>query len=214
MKIHKEGYKILRNQIIILIILISTILIFNYVSIMFLLSPLILIFFFSIFFFRVPNRNTIVKDGNIYAPCDGKIVNIKKVIEAEYYKDNRIQISIFMSPLNVHNQLYPINGEIEYARYHPGKYFVAFHPKSSILNERSSVVIRNQKISLLSRQIAGYIARRIVTYARVGDRAKACEEYGFIKFGSRIDLFLPIDTKVISNIGDKTIAGTSILATY
>ena len=213
MKIHKEGYKILRNQIII-ILLLGTILMFNFVYLFYILPPLLLIFFFSIFFFRVPNKNIIVKEGNIYAPCDGKIVNIKKVIEEEYYKDSRIQISIFMSPLNVHNQLYPINGEVKYTKYHPGKYFVAFHPKSSILNERSSIVIKNEKISLLSRQIAGYIARRIITYPKVGDKAIACKEYGFIKFGSRIDIFIPINTNIKVNIGDKTISGQSIIGTY
>ena len=213
MKIHKEGYKILRNQIII-ILLLGTILMFNFVYLFYILPPLLIIFFFSIFFFRVPNKNIIVKEGNIYAPCDGKIVNIKKVIEEEYYKDSRIQISIFMSPLNVHNQLYPINGEVKYTKYHPGKYFVAFHPKSSILNERSSIVIKNEKISLLSRQIAGYIARRIITYPKVGDKAIACKEYGFIKFGSRIDLFIPINTNIKVNIGDKTISGQSIIGTY
>jgi len=213
MKIHKEGYKILRNQIII-ILLLGTILMFNFVYLFYILPPLLIIFFFSIFFFRVPNKNIIVKEGNIYAPCDGKIVNIKKVIEDEYYKDSRIQISIFMSPLNVHNQLYPINGEVKYTKYHPGKYFVAFHPKSSILNERSSIVIKNEKISLLSRQIAGYIARRIITYPKVGDKAIACKEYGFIKFGSRIDLFIPINTNIKVNIGDKTISGQSIIGTY
>ena len=213
MKIHKEGYKILRNQIII-ILLLGTILMFNFVYLFYILPPLLLIFFFSIFFFRIPNKKIIVKEGNIYAPCDGKIVNIKKVIEDEYYKDSRIQISIFMSPLNVHNQLYPINGEVKYTKYHPGKYFVAFHPKSSILNERSSIVIKNEKISLLSRQIAGYIARRIITYPKVGDKAIACKEYGFIKFGSRIDLFIPINTNIKVNIGDKTISGQSIIGTY
>ena len=213
MKIHKEGYKILRNQIII-ILLLGTILMFNLVFLFYILPPLLLIFFFSIFFFRVPNKNIIVKEGNIYAPCDGKIVNIKKVIEEEYYKDSRIQISIFMSPLNVHNQLYPINGEVKYTKYHPGKYFVAFHPKSSILNERSSIDIKNEKISLLSRQIAGYIARRIITYPKVGDKAIACKEYGFIKFGSRIDIFIPINTNIKVNIGDKTISGQSIIGTY
>ena len=213
MKIHKEGYKILRNQIII-ILLLGTILMFNLVFLFYILPPLLLIFFFSIFFFRVPNKNIIVKEGNIYAPCDGKIVNIKKVIEEEYYKDSRIQISIFMSPLNVHNHLYPINGEVKYTKYHPGKYFVAFHPKSSILNERSSIVIKNEKISLLSRQIAGYIARRIITYPKVGDKAIACKEYGFIKFGSRIDIFIPINTNIKVNIGDKTISGQSIIGTY
>ena len=132
----------------------------------------------------------------------------------EFYKDKRIQVSIFMSPLNVHNQLYPISGEVEYMKYHPGKYLVAWHLKSSLLNERSTVVVKNNKISILSRQIAGAVARRIVTYAKVGNKATSSDEYGFIKFGSRVDLFLPIGTKINVKINESVKAGQSIIANY
>ena len=119
-----------------------------------------------------------------------------------------------MSPLNVHNQRFPINGEIKYIKYHPGKHLVAWHPKSSSLNERSTIIIENNKISVLARQIAGGVARRIRTYVKVGDRANAGKEYGFIKFGSRVDIFLPIETKIDVLIGQKVKAGQTIIATY
>jgi phosphatidylserine decarboxylase len=165
-------------------------------------------------FFRIPKREFERKEGLVYAPCDGKVVVIEETIEQEYYKDKRIQVSIFMSPLNVHNQIYPISGAVKYTKYHPGKFLVAWHPKASTENERSTVVVENNKITVLFRQIAGALARRIVTYSTVDDKATVADEYGFIKFGSRVDLYLPIGTKINTQLEQKVTAGESIIAIY
>jgi len=178
------------------------------------LSVQIILFILTLYFFRIPKRKFDRKDGVIYSPCDGKVVVIEETQEIEFYKDKKIQISIFMSPLNVHNQLYPISGEVKYTKYHPGKFLVAWHPKSSTDNERSTVVVENDKISILFRQIAGAVARRIITYSKVGETAISANEFGFIKFGSRIDLFLPIGTKINVELNQKVTAGQSIIATY
>ena len=158
-------------------------------------------------FFRNPKRKTIIDKNHIISPVDGKVVNIKEVFEKEYFKDKRIQLSIFMSPLNVHVTRYAISGEVIFRKYHPGKYFVAWSPKSSELNERTTVVIENKTVGkILYRQIAGAVARRIVNYAKIGDKAIQGNDAGFIKFGSRVDLFLPIGTKinvVIEKLGIK-----------
>jgi len=215
MTLHKEGMKILRNEIIIFAIL-------NYLShqythvyfAYFITALTSFLFIMSLNFFRIPNRKLERKEGTVYSPCDGKVVVIEETEEIEFYKDKRIQVSIFMSPLNVHNQLYPISGKVEYTKYHPGKYLVAWHPKSSLLNERSTVVVKNDTISVLFRQIAGAVARRIVSYAKVGDVATSSDEYGFIKFGSRVDVFLPVGTKVNVKMGEVVKAGQSIIATY
>jgi len=218
MKLHKEGMKILRNEIIIFAILnylaYSTIDYTHEYLAYFITALTSFLFIMSINFFRIPKKEYERKDGNIYAPCDGKVVVIEETEEIEFYKDKRIQISIFMSPLNVHNQLYPISGKVEYTKYHPGKYLVAWHPKSSLLNERSTVVVKNDKISILFRQIAGAVARRIITYAQVGDIATSSNEYGFIKFGSRVDIFLPVGTKINVELNQKVTSGQSIIATY
>jgi phosphatidylserine decarboxylase len=215
MTLHKEGYKILRNEIIIFAIL--NYLAYYYIPgyFAYLITALSSFFFImSVYFFRLPNRKLERKEGVVYSPCDGKVVVIEEITETEYYKDKRMQVSIFMSPLNVHNQLYPISGEVEYTKYHPGKYLVAWHPKSSILNERSTVVVKNEKITVLFRQIAGAVARRIVTYAKKGDIATSSDEYGFIKFGSRVDVFLPVGTKISIKMNEVVKAGQSIIATY
>ena len=215
MKLHKEGMKILRNEIIIFAIL--NYLTYNFTHeyvFYFIITLTSFLFIMSLNFFRIPKKEYERKDGNIYAPCDGKVVVIEETEEIEFYKDKRIQISIFMSPLNVHNQLYPISGKVEYTKYHPGKYLVAWHPKSSLLNERSTVVVKNDKISILFRQIAGAVARRIITYAQVGDIATSSNEYGFIKFGSRVDIFLPVGTKINIELNQKVTSGQSIIATY
>jgi len=160
MTIHKEGIKILRNEIIIFALLNYLVYLYTHEYFAYFITSLTsLLFIMSVYFFRKPNRKLERKDGTIYSPCDGKVVVIEETDEIEFYKDKRIQVSIFMSPLNVHNQLYPISGEVEYIKYHPGKYLVAWHPKSSLLNERSTVVIKNDKISVLFRQIAGAVAR-------------------------------------------------------
>lgn len=148
-------------------------------------------------FFRNPKRVTSLNEKHIISPVDGKVVIVEEVYEKEYFKDQRIQVSIFMSPLNVHVTRYAISGSVVFSKYHPGKYMVAWHPKSSELNERTTVVIENKSVGqILYRQIAGAVARRIVNYAKVGDQAVQGADAGFIKFGSRVDLFLPLGTKI------------------
>ena len=202
---HKEGYKIIIISfiIVVLINLISKELInnsiINYSIGILTIFGLVLI----LQFFRNPKRSTLLNDSLIISPVDGKVVVIKKVYEKEYFKDDRIQVSIFMSPLNVHVTRYANSGIVKFSKYHPGKYLVAWHPKSSELNERATVVVDNKKFGeVLYRQIAGAIARRIVNYAKVGDSVTQGEDAGFIKFGSRVDLFLPLGSEVDVQIGD------------
>mgnify|MGYP001194637667 CR=1 FL=1 len=215
MTLHKEGLKILRNEFVIFIIL--NYLAYEYLNVYlayFITTFTSFLFIMSIYFFRIPKRKLERLEGTVYSPCDGKVVIIEEVDEPEFYKDRRIQVSIFMSPLNVHNQLYPISGKVEYTKYHPGKYLVAWHPKSSTLNERSTVVVKNEKISILFRQIAGALARRIMTYCKEGDIATSSDEYGFIKFGSRVDVFLPLGTNIDVKLNEVVKAGKSVIATY
>ena len=215
MTLHKEGMKILRNEIIIFAILNYLSYSFTHEYVFYFITALTsFLFIMSLNFFRIPKRVFDRKDGVIYSPCDGKVVVIEETQEIEFYKDKKIQISIFMSPLNVHNQLYPISGEVKYTKYHPGKFLVAWHPKSSTDNERSTIVVENDKISILFRQIAGAVARRIITYSKVGETAISANEFGFIKFGSRVDLFLPIGTKINVELNQEVTAGQSIIATY
>lgn len=147
-------------------------------------------------FFRVPKRKKEFKPEDLISPADGKLVVVEKIFEKEYFNSERLQVSIFMSPLNVHVNWYPVDGEVVYVKYHPGKYLVAWDPKSSTENERTTVVVRNDKEEVMIRQIAGAVARRIVCYSKVGDKVKKGDELGFIKFGSRVDLILPVDTKI------------------
>ena len=215
MTLHKEGIKILRNEIIIFTILNYLFYIYTPIYLAYFITAFTtFLFIMSVYFFRIPNRKLERKDRTVYSPCDGKVVIIEEVDEPEFYKDRRIQVSIFMSPLNVHNQLYPISGKVEYTKYHPGKYLVAWHPKSSLLNERSTVVVKNENISVLFRQIAGAVARRIITYCKVGDTATSSDKYGFIKFGSRVDVFLPLGTKIDIRLNEVVKAGQSIIAEY
>ena len=211
-KIHKEGRSIIINQFILLII-IGIISKFNSNFLNYTLPIFLFFILFTLYFFRVPKRVFNVVESNIYAPCDGKVVVIEETEETEYFKDRRIQVSIFMSPLNVHNNLYPISGEVKYIKYHPGKFLLAWNPKSSTENERNTVVIKNKKIEVLCRQIAGFLARRIVCYSKENKSINACDELGFIKFGSRVDLFLPIGTKINTQINDKVTGGLSVIAT-
>tara|TARA_B100000965_G_scaffold45292_1_gene33159 strand:- start:525 stop:1166 length:642 start_codon:yes stop_codon:yes gene_type:complete len=213
MKIHKEGKNIIKGQLFLLIV-IAIISNFNTNFLNFTLPIFIFLILFSTYFFRVPKRNFKIEDGKIYSPCDGKIVVIEETTESEYFNDKRLQVSIFMSPLNVHNNLYPISGNIEYVKYHPGKYLFAWNPKSSTENERNTVVIKNNNIELLCRQIAGFLARRIVCYSKKSKDVLATNELGFIKFGSRVDLFLPLETKINIKIHDKVSGGLSIIGTY
>lgn len=149
-------------------------------------------------FFRHPSRNWVTDNKLVIAPADGKVVVIEETMENEYLKDKRLQVSIFMSPVNVHVNRYPVSGKVKYAKYHAGKFLVAWDPKSSTDNERTTVVVETEKgISVLFRQIAGALARRIVMYSKEGDEAKQSTEFGFIKFGSRVDIFLPVGTKIL-----------------
>ena len=165
-------------------------------------------------FFRIPNRTCSGQLQDIMCPADGKVVVIEEVKETEYFKDKRIQVSIFMSPLNVHANYYPISGEVSYTKYHPGLFLVAWHPKSSTDNERSTCVVKHSSgTEILFRQIAGALARRICYYAQTGDKAKQGAEFGFIKFGSRVDLFLPLGTKIDVQLGQKVKAKLTKLGT-
>lgn len=212
---HKEGFKII---FVSALILVATIFLADhYVSIFWLQKGIMitmLIFFILILqFFRNPKRKTQVSDSHIIAPADGKVVVIEEVVENEYFKDKRRQISIFMSPLNVHVTRYPIGGKIKFSKYHPGKFLVAWHPKSSLENERTTIVVDNVSSGeILYRQIAGAVARRIVNYAKVGQTVKQGTDAGFIKFGSRIDVFVPLDMKMEVKLGQVTRGGETIIA--
>lgn len=214
MKLHREGFKIILFSTLILGGLNFGLLEWigdNWITKSVLLVSLV-VYILIIQFFRNPSRFTPVDENNIIAPADGKVVVIEDVEEPEFFKGKRKQISIFMSPLNVHVNRYPISGKVVYQRYYPGKYLVAWHPKSSSENERTTVVVENAKTQVLFRQIAGALARRIVCYAKEGNAATQGAEYGFIKFGSRIDLFLPVECKINVNLGQKTKGGETILA--
>lgn len=171
--------------------------------------------FFTLFvvsFFRIPKRVYAFNEDHVLAPCDGKVVVIEEITDVEYFKDKRIQVSIFMSPANVHVNRNPVNGEVLYSQYHKGKYLVAWNPKSSTENERYSVVIKNDAITLLVKQIAGAVAKRIVNYLEVGQKVKQAEELGFIKFGSRVDLILPLGTQINVQLNEVVKAGQSVIA--
>lgn len=213
MKLHKEGKATIRNLIIIYVI-IGFMTKINEHFINYITPSFLIIFLFFLYFFRKPNRKFAREKNAIYAPCDGKVVVIEKTKENEFYNDQRIQVSIFMSPFNIHNNLYPISGTVTYTKYHPGKSLMAWKPKASTDNERSTIVIKNNKISILCRQIAGALARRIITYSKVNDKVNVADEIGFIKFGSRVDLFIPTNTKINVTIGEKVIGGQSIIAKY
>lgn len=178
-------------------------------------AVLIIVLGIVIWFFRVPTRSWSNDDAAIVSPCDGKVVVIEEVLETEYFKDKRRQVSIFMSPLNVHINYYPIGGTTTYTKYHPGKYLVAWHPKSSTENERSTVVTKHPKHGeVLFKQIAGALARRICTYAEVGKPAQQGAEFGFIKFGSRVDLLLPLDAKIDVQIGQVVVGAQTVIARF
>ena len=196
---HKEGHYIITVSFIItaMINLLSRSFIDNNTLIYSIGIVTIIILILILQFFRNPKRKAKINDNIIISPVDGKVVAIEKVYEKEYFKDERIQISIFMSPLNVHVTRYASSGKIKFSKYHPGKYLVAWHPKSSEKNERTTVVIENNIFGeILYRQIAGAVARRIINYAKVGDEVVQGTDAGFIKFGSRVDLFLPLDSKI------------------
>jgi len=214
-RFHKEGYKIISITFIIAIA--AILLAENFIDINWLVKAIqVLVLGFVIIvlqFFRNPKRITSLNDHQIIAPVDGKVVVIEEVQESEYFKDKRLQISIFMSPINVHVTRYAMSGIVKYSKYHPGKFLVAWHPKSSTENERTTVVIENKTIGeILYRQIAGALAKRIVNYANEDDKVVQGADAGFIKFGSRVDLYLPLGTKVNVKLGDTVKGGVQVVA--
>ncbi|MES2331522.1 MAG: phosphatidylserine decarboxylase family protein [Bacteroidota bacterium] len=218
MTIHREGYKTIAITALIFGIL-------NLISFTFLSASLpwlaivlfvitLFFFLFIISFFRIPNRVLTINDGLIICPADGKVVVIEEVTEVEYFKDKRIQVSIFMSPANVHVNRNPMSGQVVYNQYHKGKYLVAWHPKSSTENERWSVVTRNSHGEILYKQIAGALAKRICNYTQVGQAVKQGDEYGFIKFGSRVDVLLPVTAKINVELNQVVKGGVTVLASW
>jgi len=207
MRIHREGIRIIIGTLIFAAIgmALNAVFLLNCLPILFYVITIIVFFLLLLViqFFRIPKRNKTYKGNEIVCPADGKIVVIEETEETEYFKDRRIQVSIFMSPLNVHANYYPISGKIEYQKYHPGKFLVAWHPKSSTENERTTMVVKDdQGREILIRQIAGAVARRICYYGELGSPVEKGDELGFIKFGSRVDLFIPLGTKIDVQIGD------------
>jgi len=218
MTIHKEGYPSIAITICIVAIIngVTHYSFFDFTVVLWLgyaLSAFLLIIILQ--FFRSPKREIIINTNNIIAPADGKVVVIEQVSEHEYFNEKRLQISIFMSPLNVHINRFPISGMIRYAKYHPGLFLVAWHPKSSTENERTTIVVKHENgQEVMFRQIAGAVARRIVNNAMHGNDAIQGEEFGFIKFGSRVDLLLPLEVKVKVKLEEKITGGETVIATF
>jgi len=218
MKLHREGKKIIFVAFLIIAALLVVLLYIGPKADWYqlLLSLSAVIFYIMIVrFFRVPNRDFIFLDDAIMSPADGKVVIVDEVFEPEYIKEKCIQISVFMSPLNIHINWFPFDGNIKYFKHHQGKYLVAWHPKSSTLNERTSIGVENKTGDpIMIRQIAGTVARRIVSYAHEGKNFKQNEELGFIKFGSRVDVYLPLTAKPEVKLNDKVVGGRSVLARF
>ena len=212
---HKEGYRIIMNTFILvaLVTVFAEYKIFiEWVKILVQISVLVLLIL-VLQFFRNPKRTTPKNEKHLIAPVDGKVVIVEEVFEKEYFKDKRLQVSIFMSPLNVHVTRYIMSGIVNFSKYHPGKYLVAWHPKSSELNERTTIVLENKRFGeVLYRQIAGAVARRIVNYAKEGSQVIQGEDAGFIKFGSRVDIFLPLKTSIDVKVNDKVKGGIQTIA--
>ena len=211
---HKEGYTII---FISLICMSCLFLVLDFIGISWLIKTLqiglLIVFILILQFFRNPKRHTRLNDAQVISPVDGKVVIIKEVKEPEYFNDKRLQVSIFMSPLNVHVTRYPVGGKVVFSKYHPGKYLVAWHPKSSEKNERTTIVVENPVFGkVLYRQIAGAVARRIVNYAKTKQTVVQGTDAGFIKFGSRVDLFLPLDTKIDIKLNQKVRGGETVIA--
>lgn len=212
---HKEGYKIITITMVVMALgiiaageLIPNLYIQKTIQVILLILTLLVLQFF-----RNPKRNTVSNPNHIIAPVDGEVVVIEEVEENEYFKDKRRQISIFMTPLNVHVTRYPISGKVLFSKYHPGKYLIASHPKASTENERTTIVVENETVgAILYRQVAGAVARRIVNYAEVGDDAIQGADAGFIKFGSRVDIYVPLDMKIEVKLGDKVRGGERVIA--
>jgi phosphatidylserine decarboxylase len=218
MTIHKEGYKtisIIGTGVFILIMLSlqyinpTLPIIHNILSVI-----LVAFWLFIVSFFRIPSRNFTYDENAVVSPADGKVVVIEETFDTEYFNEKRLQVSVFMSPANVHVNRYPFSGKVLYSKYHKGKYLVAWDPKSSTENERHSIVLQNNKATVLVKQIAGALAKRIVNYAKVDEQAEQNTEIGFIKFGSRVDLLLPVGTKIHAKIGDVVKGGVTVLASW
>lgn len=216
MKIHKEGKKIIPIAFFTIAVLDMIIYIFlqDFLIFYFLMAASLVLAGLVVYFFRVPNRKIDKNENHVLAPADGKIVEVMEVFENEYFKDKRIQVSIFMSPLNVHQNRAPIGGEITFIKHHRGAFYPAFVEKSSHLNERCTTVFKSKSgTEVLARQIAGSVARRICNYKKPGDTIEQGAEYGFIRFGSRVDIFLPLDAKVKVKYGDIPVGGKTVIAT-
>ncbi len=218
MTIHREGYRTIAVSAFLFGVI-------NMISFSFLSSHLpwlaialfiitFGLFLFMVSFFRIPNRVHTINENQIICPADGKVVVIEEITDVEYFKDKRIQVSIFMSPANVHVNRNPMDGQVTYNQYHKGKYLVAWHPKSSTENERWSVAVKNNHGEILYKQIAGALAKRICNYTSVGQTVKQTEEYGFIKFGSRVDIILPVGTKINVALNQVVKGGVTVLATW
>lgn len=214
---HKEGLKIITISSLILLLSILSIDFFidiDWVRLS-LSSVFIVLYILVLQFFRNPKRNTVLNNNHVICPVDGKVVVIEEVHEPEYFKDKRLQVSIFMSPFNVHVTRYPISGKVAFSKYHPGKYLVAWHPKASTENERTTIVVKNDTVGeILYRQIAGAVAKRIVNYAEEGTTVTQGTDAGFIKFGSRVDVFLPLNTKVDVALNQTVKGGEQIIASF
>lgn len=212
---HKEGHKII---LITLVVVVGLILLTDsFIDLAWLaksIQVVLLVFLILILqFFRNPKRHTKLNDQQVISPVDGKVVVIEEVFEKEYFNEKRLQVSVFMSPINVHVTRYPISGKVLFSKYHPGKYLVAWHPKASEENERTTIVVESPTYGkVLYRQIAGALAKRIVNYAKVDDKAIQGTDAGFIKFGSRVDLFLPLDTKIKVELNQKVRGGETVIA--
>jgi phosphatidylserine decarboxylase len=217
MKIHKEGYKSI--AVAALVFCFINFIFFYFFNARFpviewiIIAASIVLFLFIISFFRSPKRNFTESHHQVICPADGKVVVIEEITDTEYFNDKRLQVSIFMSPANVHINRIPMSGEVLYSQYHKGKYLVAWNPKSSTENERHSVVIKSDKAIILVKQIAGAIAKRIVNYLKVGQQVTQSTEMGFIKFGSRVDVLLPIDATIDVKLNQVVKGGVTILAT-
>jgi phosphatidylserine decarboxylase len=218
MTLHREGHTILISSAIMMLIINGATYYWlgpNSWIFISILTLCIILYILFLQFFRYPSRDQTLSDKQLVAPCDGKLVVIEEVYEPEFYKEKRLQISIFMSPINVHANWYPTSGRVSYVRYHKGKYLVAWHPKASTENERSTIVIEKEnKSSVLLRQVAGALAKRIVYYPHENDKVRQGAEMGFIKFGSRVDIYLPLGTKVHAKLGQKTVGGVTVIADF
>jgi phosphatidylserine decarboxylase len=217
MTIHREGYRtilIVGTLLALINVVVCKFLCVDYCWISMSLSAISLIFWlFIVSFFRIPNRKLTIDENAVVSPCDGKVVVMEEVFDEEYFKAKVLQVSIFMSPLNVHVNRNPISGEVLYSQYHKGKYLVAWNPKSSTENERHSVVLKKGEKSILVKQIAGAVAKRILNYLKVGEKVIQSQELGFIKFGSRVDLLLPLGTKLNVSLNEVVQGGVTIIAT-